>query len=320
MSPHHRILVTGASGFVAPHVARALRDLYADAVTVVGTALHDRADPDFGTIIRLDVTDRQAVRDAIVRYMPSHVVNLAAIAAPRAVSADPATGWQVHLDATRNIAEAILDLAPYCVLVHVGSGLVYGDSAVSGLPLGEHTVLAPTDDYGASKAAADLALGAFAAHGLKCVRFRPFNHTGPGQTQDFVIPAFAMQIARIEMGLIPPVMRVGNLEPQRDFLDVRDVADAYVRAIEQSDAIAPGLILNIASGIPRRISTVLETLLAMSTAAITVEIDPERAKASGLSLIVGDATRARDVLGWAPRYAFETTIADVLNDCRARLR
>lgn len=319
MLPDHRILVTGASGFVAPHVARALRDLYGDAVTIVGTALHERVDPDFGTITRLDVTDRQAVRTAIEQHRPSHVVNLAAIAAPRAVSADPATAWRVHLVATRNIADAILDLAPDCMLVHVGSGLVYGDSAASGLPLGEETVLAPTDEYGASKAAADLALAAFAARGLKCVRFRPFNHTGPGQTEDFVIPAFAMQIARIEAGLTPPVMRVGNLEPQRDFLDVRDVADAYVRAIDRSDAIPPGLILNVASGIPRRISAVLETLLAMSTAAITIETDPERAKASGLSLIVGDATRARDVLGWEPRYAFETMIADVLNDCRARL-
>lgn len=300
-------------------MVRALRQLYGHSVSIIGTALHERADPLFGEIVRLDVTDQSAMRDAIAHYKPSHVVNLAAIAAPKAVTDDPTAGWRVHLEATRNIADAILDLAPECTLVHVGSGLVYGDSAKSGLPLDENTVLAPSDEYSASKAAADLALAAFAARGLKCIRFRPFNHTGPGQTEDFVIPAFATQIARIEAGSIPAVMRVGNLEPQRDFLDVRDVVDAYVRAIERSDRIEPGLILNVASGIPRRISNILELLLSMSKVDITVETDPERARASGPSVIVGDAARARQLLDWNPKYEFEQTINDVLNDCRSRL-
>jgi GDP-4-dehydro-6-deoxy-D-mannose reductase len=175
------------------------------------------------------------------------------------------------------------------------------------------------DEYGASKAAADLALGALAIKGLRCVRFRPFNHTGPGQTEAFVIPAFAMQIARIEAGLSPPVMRVGDLQSQRDFLDVRDIADAYVRAVQRSDHIEPGLILNVASGIPRKISDVLQMLLAQTAMNIAVETDPVRARASGLSVVVGDATRARRALEWRPKYAFERTISDVMNDCRARL-
>lgn len=318
MSASPRVLITGAGGFVGPHVATALRQAYGNAVSILGTGLQACQAPGVGEIVELDVTDPVAVRGVIEQYRPSHVVNLAAIAAPAAANADPAV-WRVHLDAARHIANAILAEVPDCVLVHVGSGLAYGDSARSGLPLDEDTVLAPTDEYGASKAAADLALGALVAKGLKCVRFRPFNHTGPGQTEAFVVPAFAMQIARIEAGLNPAVIRVGNLEAQRDFLDVRDVAEAYVRAVQHSASIEPGLILNVASGVPRRIFDVLQMLLSKTRMDIAVEVDPARARASGLAVVVGDAARARWVLNWTPKYDFEHTVGDVLDDCRSRL-
>ncbi|MGM4997219.1 NAD-dependent epimerase/dehydratase family protein [Tardiphaga sp. 538_B7_N1_4] len=319
MSSQPRVLITGAGGFAGPHLVTALRRAYGEAVSIFGTALQAHEHPIVGTISALDVTAPAAVREAIAQYRPSHIVNLAAIAAPSAANADPAVGWRVHLDATRSIAMAILDVAPTCVLVHVGSGLVYGDTARSGMPLDEDAVLAPTDEYGASKAAADLALGALVTKGLKCIRFRPFNHTGPGQTDAFVIPAFAMQIARIEARLVPAVMLVGNLEARRDFLDVRDVADAYVLGIQRSDHLEPGLILNVASGIPRKISDILTMLLSQTEMSIAVEVDPARAQASGLSVVVGDATRARHVLDWTPGHDFETTVRDVLNDCRSRL-
>ena len=319
MSAHPRVLITGAGGFVGPHLAAALRRSFEESISILGTGLQSQEHTAFGQIVALDVTDDAAVRAAITEYRPSHVINLAAIAAPSAANANPDVGWRLHLDATRSIARAIMDVVPRTVLIHVGSGLAYGESARSGLPLNETTVLAPTDDYGASKAAADLALGAMVAKGLRCVRFRPFNHTGPGQTVNFVIPAFAMQIARIEVGLSPPTMRVGNLEPQRDFLDVRDVVDAYVKSVQLSDKLEPGVILNVASGIPRRVSDILQMLLALTKVDITVENDLAKARAPGLPIVVGDAEKARQLLDWAPTRLFEDTIADVLNDCRSRV-
>ena len=116
-----------------------------------------------------------------------------------------------------------------------------------------YNLLAPMDEYAASKAAADLALGAMTYRGLRCVRFRPFNHSGPGQAEGFVVPDFAAQIARIEPGLAQPVMEVGNFDVERDFLDVRDVADAYVLAVQKAETVKSGAIFNIASGIPRRV-------------------------------------------------------------------
>ena len=155
-----------------------------------------------------------------------------------------------------------------------------------------------------TKAAADLALGALATQGLRCVRFRPFNHSGPGQTESFIVPALAAQIARIEAGIQPPVIKVGNLQAERDMLDVRDVVRAYALAIEKSDALASGTILNLASGIPFRMQTILDKLLSFSNADITIETDPERLRPSDIPRFIGVADKAQQLLGWKPEYVF----------------
>jgi GDP-4-dehydro-6-deoxy-D-mannose reductase len=149
---------------------------------------------------------------------------------------------------------------------------------------------------------------------------RPFNHIGSGQSESFVVPAFAGQIARIEAGLSAPVMRVGNLDAERDFLDVRDVAAAYALAVKNADSIAPGTILNIASGKPRKISAILDALLSHTAIEIRVELDPARMRPSDLSCVVGNAKRARTLLDWEPEQPFETTLLDVLNDQRRRTK
>jgi GDP-4-dehydro-6-deoxy-D-mannose reductase len=226
----------------------------------------------------------------------------------------------VHLQGARNLGRAILAHAPTCWLFQVSSGLVYGASARSGEPVDERTTLAPLDEYSASKAAADLALGALVPAGLKCVRFRPFNHTGRGQSEDFVIPAFAMQVARIEAGLAPPTLKVGNLDAERDILDVADVVDAYALALYAADEFEPGEILNIAAGRTNRIGDMLTELLTFSRREITVERDPLRYRRGDLAVLVGDSSRLRAKLGWAPRRALHETLLDVLEDCRTRLR
>jgi GDP-4-dehydro-6-deoxy-D-mannose reductase len=313
-----RILITGALGFVGPYLSQALRSVCGD-VTILATGRTAGEHPLLGAVSALDVTDLSAVRDRIRHYQPTHVVNLAGLAAPTAATSDPTAAWQVHVQGALNLAYAILDEAPRCWLLSVGSGLVYGESAKPGLPLDENALLAPVDEYAVTKAAADLALGALARRGLQSIRFRPFNHFGPGQAETFVIPAFAMQIAQIEAGLAEPVIHVGNLDAERDFLDVRDVVDAYALAVRSAeDMQAPGIILNIASGVPRRIGDILGRLLSQSRVRIEVEQDPMRLRPSDVPRMVGDADRARQKLGWTPSRSFDDTLAAVLDDCRTR--
>jgi GDP-4-dehydro-6-deoxy-D-mannose reductase len=315
-----RVLITGARGFVGPYLAHALRRVCGE-VTLVATGTRAEEHPLLGRISAMDVTDLAAVTAAIDYYQPTHVFNLAGLAAPAAATADPQAAWQVHVQGVLNLAYAILDKAPDCWLLNAGSGLVYGESAKPGLPLDENVLLVPIDEYAVTKAAADLAVGALTRRGLKSMRLRPFNHTGAGQAETFVIPAFAMQIAKIEAGLAPPVIGVGNLDAERDFLDVRDVVDAYALAVRLTaeNSNEAGTILNVASGVPQRIGDVLEQLLAQSRVKIAVEQDPTRLRPSDLPRIIGDASRLRQKLNWTPRYSFEATLAAVLKDCRVRV-
>jgi GDP-4-dehydro-6-deoxy-D-mannose reductase len=152
------------------------------------------------------------------------------------------------------------------------------------------------------------------SHGLHIVRVRPFNHIGPRQDRKFVAPAFAAQIAAIEAGRQPPVMRVGHLGARRDFTDVRDMVRAYTLALEQGE---PGEVYNIGSGRSRGIQELLDALLSFSSAAILVEVDPARLRPSDVPNVVCDATKFRTRTGWAPRLPFEQSLKDLLDYERA---
>jgi GDP-4-dehydro-6-deoxy-D-mannose reductase len=208
--------------------------------------------------------------------------------------------------------------APECRLLMVSSAEVYGASARTGRPLDETALPAPANTYAATKAAADLAIGALAAEGLRAIRLRPFNHTGPGQSPTYVVPAFARQVALIEAGLQPPVMRVGALEPRRDFLDVRDVCAAYAACL-RVEALEPGLILNLASGTPRRVGDILGDLLALAGVEAAIETRDALLRPSEIPVASGDAGRAAALLGWRPAIGWDATLRDVLDDWRRRV-
>ena len=304
MRPPGPVLVTGAEGFVGKHLVACLR------ARSPAREVHAAA---------FDITDADTVRDTVRSLRPSGCVHLAALSTVAHGRADPDAVWRVNLHGTLHLARALLDDAPECRLVFASTAEAYGASFAAGHALDEAAPLAPRTAYGASKAAADLALGALAADGLQVVRMRPFNHTGPGQTDAFVVPAFARQIALIEAGQQDARIEVGDLSPQRDFLDVRDVCDAYMLALDAPE-MPPGTILNIASGMPRQIGDVLRDLLAL--AGVRAEISPasSRMRPTDISLAAGDSTRAHTLIGWAPRTAWAQTLADVLDDWRTRIR
>ena len=304
-----RILLTGASGFVAGHLIPRLRTAFPAAeLTLCGEGL-----------VPLDITDPAAVRALVACVRPDACIHLAAIAAIAAARDNAALAWQVNLHGTIALAAALRAGVPDCVLVFASSADIYGASFRAGIAVDEATTPAPLNTYAATKAAADLALGAMAAEGLRVIRLRPFNHTGAGQTPGFAVPAFARQVARIAAGLQEPVLRVGALDPQRDFLDVRDVCAAYIAAITHADHLEPGTILNIASGIPRRIGDVLADLMRLAGISARIETDIARLRPTDIATAQGNAHRARVSLGWAPTIPWGTTLADVLADWRVRV-
>ena len=299
MADPDRILVTGSSGFVGRHLMQALTAAFPQA---------DLLTPTF------DVRNVSAVEAAIRSGAPDVCVHLAAISAIATARQAPDDAWKTNFHGTLNMAWMLSRHAPDCQLLFVSSADAYGASFKSGLRLSEAAPLAPLNTYAETKAAADLALGGMASQGLRVVRLRPFNHTGPGQTPQFVVAAFAQQIVRIAAGLQTPVLKVGNLETWRDFLDVRDVCAAYIACIAHRDQLPPGTILNIASGQARRVGDILTELAAVVGVDLKIEVDSARVRETDIRLACGDATQARTRLDWAPIIPWEQTLRDMVND------
>lgn len=307
-----RVLVTGAGGFVG----RPLGALLAGRGWTVTAA--DLAAPAVAGVA-LDVTDPAAARAVLEAADPGVVFHLAAQSHVPTSFQDPLGTWRVNALGTLTLLEALHDLGSEAAVVLVSTAEVYGHAFAAGAPVAESAPLAPRNPYAASKAAADTMVRS-CAHERRTVVLRPFNHVGPGQREEFVLPAFAAQIARIEAGLQDPVLRVGNLDARRDFLDVRDVLEAYAGVLERLEELPSGGAFNVCSGGTRRIGSILDDLLARSEAHIRVEQDPSRLRPSDVPVACGDPSALQEAIGWTPQVPWDGTVDAVLTDWRRRTR
>ncbi len=315
-----RILITGITGFAGRHLARAL--LAGTNATLFGLSRQrgwSEADDDLHTrvrLFRLDLSDSEETAAVLQEARPEQIYHLAGYADAGRSFREPEAAWTGNLSATRCLYEAILRWGGQPRVLYVSSGAVYGEPEEPGQSLHEHAVLRPNSPYAASKAAADLAsYQYFRAHGLPIIRARPFNHIGPGQPPQYAIANFARQLAAIERGEAPPVLRTGNLWVERDLTDVRDVVRAYIQLMARG---TPGMAYNIASGRTQTLQIVLDRLIGMTRARVTIETAPELVRAIETPCIRVDITRLRQTTGWTPAYDLDQTLLDTLNYWRNR--
>ena len=284
-----QVLVTGAGGFVGRHLTDRARTLGVPMVASEGDLHHP-----------------EAARRAVAEARPSAVVHLAGV---------PVGGSGAHAALAANavicsnLLDAVAEHAPGIPLLVPGSAAEYGLGSPD--PLIESAPLAPVSAYGAMKLALERAC--LAAEGVRVIWARSFNHLGPGQGVDAPVAGWARQLAEAERGG-PRVLRTGRLEVVRDFLDVRDVADAYL-ALVASEAEGP---VNVCSGREVRLREVVDRLVEAATVEVAVETDPGLLRGVDPPTVVGDPGRLCTLTGWQPARRLEESLGDVLEEWRRR--
>ena len=307
------VLVTGAAGFAGSHLLEHL------AARGVVTGWSRSAPPaSLAPLARwqqVDLLVRDSVRGALRELRPVMVYHCAGVphvahswkASAKALEGN-VIGTHVLLDELRRLERPVRCLV-------TGSATVYAPSSHS---VDEDAPIAPASPYALSKLAQEaLALRAMREDGVEVVVARAFNHTGPRQDPAFAAPSFARQIALIERGAVDPVIRVGNLDPVRDFTDVRDVVRAYRLLMEGG---AAGRVYNVCSGVGRSIRSVLDALVARSTTPVEIALDRDKLRPSDTPSLIGNPSRLIAEAGWRHERTFDEMIDDLLGYWRETVR
>jgi GDP-4-dehydro-6-deoxy-D-mannose reductase len=317
-----RALITGITGFAGSHLAEYLLNEHPE-VEVFGTyRWRSRMDnvEHFRSRVKLleaDLRDYTSMHAALEKSRPDVVFHLAAQSFVPSSWTAPNETLTTNVAGQTNLFEAVRALRLDPVIQIACSSEQYGLVLPDETPIKETNPLRPLSPYAVSKVAQDyLGYQYFQSYGLKVVRTRGFNHTGPRRGHVFVTSNFCSQVAAIELGLQEPVIRVGNIEAIRDFTDVRDMVRAYWLAVTKA---RPGEVYNIATGHGIRIREMLERLIALANVEVKIEVDPDRLRPSDVEILIGDASKFKADTGWEPRIPFEQTLNDLLDYWRKTL-
>lgn len=324
-----KALIMGVYGFVGWTLANYLAQTFPE-VELFGLSRQSQSSGAAKPTLRLagasqgDTSDFDFMLRVINEVRPDKIFHLASHSSVTGSWRTPAETLRNNILGQCNVLEAVRTIRGHDsrfdpVVLIAGSSEEYGLVAATELPIKETSNLRPLSPYGVSKVCQDL-LGFqyWQVHKIRTIRSRAFNQSGPWRDDLYVDSNFAKQIAAIERGTQPPVIRVGNLDAKRDFTDVRDTVRAYWLATEHG---APGEVYNICSGQAHSVKEILETLLKLSRRNdITIEQDPTRLRPSEVPCVVGDSSKFRQLTGWQPEFDYlEQTLPDLLNFWRAQL-
>jgi len=312
-SDRQRILITGGTGFVGPHLIRYLKPRAA-IITVIASNISSDADPDV-EYHSLDIRDRDLVRSVVHKVCPTSIYHLASISAVDVSWANPRLTYEVNVLGTYNVFEAGMSMPSPPKILNISTSQVYARSVGT---LTESCLLGPDNPYAATKAMAELLAVQYrkaTAGGI--VTARSFNHSGPGQTPSFFLPSIAKQFAEMEAGSRPPKLATGNLNVKRDFSDVRDVVRAYCLLLENGKI---GEIYNVCSGVSVCLTDIVQMFQAKTGVKVAIETDPSKNRPNDLVEIRGDPSKLREQTGWHGMISLEQTIEDLLDHWRSKCR
>ncbi len=319
-----KVLITGITGFAGSHLAEYILNEH-PGVQIYGIRrwrsrteniehLLDRIQ-----VLECNLVDASSVKALIADVQPDKIFHLAAQSFVPSSWNAPAESLTTNILGQLNVFEALRESKLHDCWVQIAcSSEEYGMVYPNEIPIRETNPLRPLSPYAVSKVGQDyLAYQYYMSYGIKSVRTRGFNHTGPRRGEVFVCSNFSKQAVEIEKGKRPPVIYVGNLEARRDFTDVRDMVRAYWMSLEKCE---PGDVYNICSGNAISIQELLQMVIANANAKVDVQQDPSRLRPSDVPLLQGDCTKFQKATGWKPEIPFERTLADIMDYWRERIQ
>lgn len=309
------ILITGVEGFVGRYLVDLIPKFMKDVNQIYGTYFSETNSLKELKNIKLthmDLTNEKEVKAVMSTIKPDYVFHLAAQSSVGLSWKHPNLTMDININGTINLLDSIREINNECKILIIGSSEQYGK--IEACPVNEEHRLDPQNPYSVSKVCQEqLAKLYVKAYNMKIIITRSFNHIGPYQDPQFVVPDWAKQIAEIEKGLKQPVISVGDISVKRDFTDVRDVVEAYIHLIQMG---IPGEIYNIGTGKAYELNEILRILLSLSEKNIKVEVDKNKIRPIENPIIECDKTKIFNLCGWYPRYKVEDTLKDILDNWR----
>ena len=304
-----KALITGIAGFVGNYLTE---ELIKHGIDVYGTILdHEVYHGNAKGVFTMNLLNYDEIESVMTELQPDYIFHLAGQSSVGLSWKKPQLTIETNVVGTINLLEVVRLTCKDTRILIVGSSDEYGVIRVEDCPINEMLPLHPQNPYATSKKAQEeIALQYCKSYGMDIVLVRAFNHIGPGQLKGFVVADFASQIAEIENGFVPPVIKVGNLDAKRDFSDVRDVVSAYYLIMDKG---LKGEIYNVGSGEAIAVKNILQMLLSFSECNILVEDDINRFRPSDIPLIECDSSKLVAATGWTKNKRLEKTLLDILN-------
>lgn len=316
-----KAFITGIAGFAGSHLAE---ELLEHGWQVTGSVLRGESRLNLKAIkseielVTLDILNENSCQKKVAAAQPTHIFHLAAFASVGRSFEMDRTAYRINIDGTLNMLRAAMKARRLERFLFVSSADCYGVFRPANKTLSEEQPLNPVSPYAISKVAAEQICRFYHVnHSVPIVIARSFNHSGPRQSDAFVIPSFSKRIAAIEAGLQKPILRVGNLSARRDLSDVRDIVRGY-RLMAQKGKL--GKVYNLCSGKAVSIQSVLKQLLALSETSIKVKVEKKRLRKVDIPVLRGDNRKAIKDLGFRRRYSLRTTLKDSLDYWRKNLK
>jgi len=312
------LIITGTAGFVAGYFIEYLKANNLE-YNILGLDILDEFDYDYKNFKykKINLRDKELIKEVIENFNPDYILHLASISSVSQSWKQPVESFVNNTNIFLNIIESMRELDSQARILSVGSSEEYGNYPPEKMPLKEDYQLKPCNPYAVARVSQEMLSKLFADNfNVNIIMTRSFNHIGPKQRDVFVIPSFVKQLVEIKKNPHKNSIEVGNIEIIRDFLDVRDVVDAYYKILTTGKI---GEVYNVCSGKGVKLKEIIEIVSDELNIKPEIKIDKSKIRPTDNIVIIGDNTKLKTELGWSEKYELKTTLKELIKHFNGEL-